>query len=142
MSTAADTSRDDRLAIALDSLMRNQAAGKPIDIDAIEREHPDLADELKQLLAVGRIVDFVKVHSSITAPTPKQTLSSTINLPSTFGPYELIEEIGRGGMGIVYKAWEPSLQRHVAIKMILRGIHATAADLGRFRSEAQAAAVA
>ena len=62
-----------------------------------------------------------------------------MQLPSTFGDYELLAEIGRGGMGIVYKAWDQQLQRHVALKMILRGIHATAADLGRFRSEAQAA---
>ena len=137
-----EQTRDDRLAIVLDTLSKQQAAGKPIDFDALGREHPDLVDEIKQLLAVGQMIDFAKLKST-NATTIGQSgphvPANTVQLPSTFGEYELLEEIGRGGMGIVYKAWDKTLQRHVALKMILRGIHATPADLGRFRSEAQAA---
>ncbi len=57
-----------------------------------------------------------------------------------FGDFDLLHEIGRGGMGIVYKARQLSLNRIVAIKMILQGRFATPDDVERFQREAQAAA--
>ena len=57
-----------------------------------------------------------------------------------FGDYVLLGELGRGGMGVVYKAFEPELGRHVAIKMILPGALSGAGDLHRFQVEASATA--
>jgi serine/threonine-protein kinase len=148
----AEAARDERLAALLDGLTAQARQGQAPDLEAAAAAHPDLAVELRQLWAAAQFAEVfsrpqlrtetkgLRTESRRDALSPQSSVLSTEVLPRSFGDYELLEEIGHGGMGVVYKARQRSLQRPVALKMILRGGHATPADLARFKAEARAAA--
>jgi tetratricopeptide (TPR) repeat protein len=85
---------------------------------------------------------------STRAPSPARTprlpaapaAASATALPSSVGDYDILGELGRGAMGVVYRAAHRQLKRTVALKMILSGVHAGPEDLARFRTEAEAIA--
>src|SRR5260370_31908617 len=141
----SDPARDERLAELLAGLTAEAQQGRRPDVDQVAAGHPDLADELRELWAAVQFANEF-TRPSRTQPTlacngpicvePAPTLSP---LPRTFGDFDLLAEMGRGGMGVVYKAWQRSLKRTVAVKMILRRELATPADLARFQAEAQSA---
>jgi len=92
-----------------------------------------LADE-----PVAGVVDPGR-DNGVRTPDKKKT-TRPAKMLGDFGDYELLEEIGRGGQGVVYRAHQKSLHRTVALKVIGLGYWGTEAHLKRFRREAEAAA--
>jgi eukaryotic-like serine/threonine-protein kinase len=139
----APPNRDEQLAGLLVYMTDELRAGRWIDFEALSQQYPDLSDELRELWAAVQVAEGVAVGLSqelTTGFSPSDADRPSADMPRIFGDFELLEELGRGGMGIVYKARQRSLGRTVAVKMILRGELASAADVARFRSEAAAAA--
>ncbi|MFM8734174.1 MAG: serine/threonine-protein kinase [Pirellulales bacterium] len=158
IDTTLSPDRESLLAELVDDLSERTGPEAQARLDDLTATHPDLAGHLRELFAAMSVTDAVAEHSTIifdgrrsgpatVAPREAPRTSGVAAfvpggtpLPAVFGDYELVEEIGRGGMGIVYRAVQQSLGRTVAVKMLLRRDLASHADLARFRSEAEAAA--
>lgn len=142
MSLAAE--QETRLAELLEHLLAEAHAGRWPDIEAVVRQHPDLGPELRELWATMMVAENLAElsrHEEEERTIVPAGRSNGDEPPGReFGDYELLQELGRGGMGVVYRARQKSLNRIVALKMILGGELASPADVSRFRSEAEAAA--
>ncbi len=144
-----DAAREQRLADLLAALSDRQRRGESAAVEQAARDNPDLADELRRLWAAVQVVGaFGRPLPAAANPEPPRDASTVVlppptgapvSLSRTFADYELIEELGRGGMGVVYKARQVSLGRVVALK-VLRNSDATEGEAQRFRHEAETAA--
>ncbi|MCA9148394.1 MAG: serine/threonine protein kinase [Planctomycetales bacterium] len=136
---ARDALLAERLAVLTDRAARGEAIDLQREVDALG----ELGQELRELWAAVMLAHAVgsdaTSHQTATS-SPAIEPRAALTLPYHFADYRLIEEIGRGGMGVVYRAEQISLGRTVALKMLLRGQWASAVDLARFRAEAEAAA--
>ena len=96
-----------------------------VDPDQILQDHPELGPAILEDLET---YIQLRPHEAVNEPL------------GTLGDYTLRRQIGRGGMGVVYEAWQGSLDRQVALKVLPAGIAADTRATSRFLREAQVAA--
>lgn len=137
---SASDEHDEKLAVLLSQMTDRVGRGEEVSVDEECSKHPELADELRMLW--GAVVVATVAGSSAdqrkSKAEPQQ--ASRFQLPSRMGDFTLKEEVGRGGMGVVYRAYQDSLDREVALKMIRYDALSSAIERKRFVAEAQAAA--
>jgi eukaryotic-like serine/threonine-protein kinase len=144
---------DDHLAVVLAEYLAAADQGARPDREEWIARHPEIAGDLTEFFHAHDEIDRVAAPLRDALSTTKLAAGGSASTlahnagavmlaspPASFGDYEIIEEIARGGMGVVYKARQVSLNRLVALKMILSGQLASADDVRRFRAEAEAAA--
>lgn len=133
-------SHDEQLAEILERLTDSTLDWKP-DLEELTNQYPHLADDLRELWGTIMVVDAVASYSlSESSETVPLNRGQAAEPPPQLGDYILLDELGRGGMGVVYRAKQESLERDVAVKLILHGTQASEEDQARFQAEVSAAA--
>ncbi len=137
--TAATDEQDEALARLFSDLTDRLQRGEPVDLDQVASQHPDLEPRLRELWGTVLVTEAIGSRHRSDIQISAGDMAAPIELPSTFGDYTLLEELGRGGMGVVYRAQQQLSGQEVALKMMLHGDLASEITLKRFRAEAQAA---
>ncbi len=132
-SRGTQSDLDPILVGLVDEFSRRVENGEAVDVEAFAGLHPDHAERLRTLLpAIRGLAALGRSEAAAGA------FSGDLGQGSQLGDFRILREVGRGGMGVVYEAFQASLNRTVALKVLSRsgGTH----FLERFRREAQVVA--
>lgn len=136
----------DEIAFAqwLSTLADRLRTGESIELPAALREKPQWADQIREFWPIVLLSEMAGSQETLdSSPLPRTdavAAESRAEYSGSFGDFDLIEEIGRGGMGVVYRAQQRRLGREVALKLILIDHLSSGTERARFYAEAKSAA--
>jgi serine/threonine-protein kinase len=138
MAELNDNSRESKLDAVVLRFIEAQSRGGSPDVNELIRRHPDLEPDLRQRIASLTQVDslFDALRHADASDFQEKTASFDL-VGHQIGGFKIVEVIGQGGMGIVYKAQDTRLDRLVAIKTMPEHLVADEAARARFRREAR-----
>jgi len=136
-SQEALTPEDAELFAVLDRYMSSLHEGDLPSKSVLIERHPSLAKFARYLELLDRLAPERPAVDRSASPDERPPQDESA--PQPFGKYQLLGELGRGGMGVVYRAHQTDLDRPVALKMILSSRLASPDDVRRFYAEARAA---
>jgi len=127
----------ERIAALIDAYFERRRAGENLTPESFAAEYPDFADDLAPYLQGVSLLERVSQKTRLYGD--RTSAPTRIGEPQ-IESYDVVEEIGRGGMGVVYRAIQPGTKRVVALKVMLGGCFASEATRARFEREIQLAA--
>lgn len=127
----------DPLEVLADEFTGRQRRGESPSISEYVTQYPELADEIRDLFPAIATMERLKLHKE--QGSALRASLGAVRL-QRLGDFRIIGEIGRGGMGIVYEAFQESLDRHVAVKVLPKQSLLDGKQLQRFQRESQTAA--
>lgn len=136
------SSTQKQLADILDEYLTSLEAGVAVDVDEFVSRYPEYESPLREYLESLNLLHggTDEFHGASLMSGSTRTAKSGAAVLRSLGDYEIIREIGRGGMGIVYEARQLSLDRHVALKVLPFAAVLDPKQVVRFQNEARAAA--
>lgn len=143
---APESDHEAHFAALVSHLADRMQSGELLDFETICRQHPEFREDLREVWGALVVTDAVAAaarppagsHLSGSHPSGNWAGLPIPHLPFRIGDYELLEIVGRGGMGVVYRAEQLSLNRTVAIKMIRENRPDSPDHRARFFAEAEA----
>jgi WD40 repeat protein/serine/threonine protein kinase len=135
-----DFSSADPLGEIADEFVKAFRQGKRPSVEEFARRYPQHAADIRQVLPALVLMEKAKAPDDASDQRQQAKAAAAAVPLSQVGDYQILREVGRGGMGVVYEAQQLSLGRHVAIKVLPTHALLDPRQLGRFQREARSAA--
>src|SRR5262249_26330931 len=135
-----DLSAADPFGQIADEFVAAFRQGKRPSVEEFAHRYPEQAKEIREILPALVLMEKAKSADDSSGQRRQAKAAAAAPPLRKLGDYQILREVGRGGMGIVYEAQQLSLGRHVAIKVLPSYALLDPRQLGRFQREARSAA--